>query len=114
MTSKFPIGVIVGICVGIFIGIVGTCILIWHRLQPKEKKETTSTRAQPCMQLPLRVNGLNASSMLSDITVDADSPPHGKKKKTFKSWFAGRHGEKNEILSHSGLPVFPYRYICSM
>ena len=111
MANKLSIGVIIGICIGISIGlVVGGCILIWYKLQSKGKKEIPSTRGQQCMQLPLRVNGLSASSVLSDITIDSDSPPHGKKKKTIKSWFAGRHGEKNAILSHSGLPVFPYRY----
>ena len=109
MNNKLSIGVIIGICIGISIGlVVGGCILIWYRVQ-KRKKQIQCSHDQRGMSLPIRVNGLGASSMLSDITIDADSPPHGKESNAFKSWFTVRQGEKNSILSHSGLPNFPYR-----
>ncbi|KAH7294133.1 hypothetical protein KP509_28G058100 [Ceratopteris richardii] len=57
------------------------------------------------MQLPIRTNGIDASSVLSDTTTEHGSPT--KENKQFSSWFRG--SEKRSVLSHSGLPVYPYK-----
>ncbi|KAI5063171.1 hypothetical protein GOP47_0021718 [Adiantum capillus-veneris] len=58
------------------------------------------------MALPIRVNAVDASSVLSDTT-EYDSPPSNKDKSLFSSWFGG--SEKSAVLSNSGLPSYPYR-----
>ena len=113
MANLLSTGLIIGISIGITIGLViGGCILICYykaHKRPKQQIQAPSSDWQG-MELPIRVNGLDASSVLSDITIGTDSPPRGKAKNgTFKSWFGGGEKNSNTILSHSGLPNFPYK-----
>ncbi|KAI5054957.1 hypothetical protein GOP47_0030446 [Adiantum capillus-veneris] len=107
MNSSLSIGVIIGISIGVAIGVViAGCLLLCYQAQRK-KKQVTGGSEQRGMQLPIRVNGFDASSMLSDTTTDHDSPPRSKENKHFPSWFGV--SEKSSVLSHSGLPVYPYK-----
>lgn len=107
MNSSLSVGVIIGISIGVTIGVViAGCLLLCCRAQRKRRQARGSNERRG-MQLPIRVNGLDASSVLSDVTTDHDSPPHSKENRPFSSWFGG--SEKNSVLSHSGLPNYPYK-----
>ena len=114
MANSLSKGLIIGISVGVTIGLViGGCILICYyrvrvRKRPKQIQESSSDWRG--MQLPIRVNGLDATSVLSDVTIGANSPPQEKENNgTFRAWFGGGEKTSNSILSHSGLPNFPYK-----
>ena len=102
------IGITIGVVVGIAIGIaVAVCLSLWIHIQSKENKIQNTSNEQRGMTLPIRVNAADASSVLSDDTTEYDSPPMGNDQGIFSSWFGGN--EKNSILTHSGLPNYPYR-----
>eukprot|EP00250_Pteridium_aquilinum_P006623 c16502_g1_i2 orf=1076-1771(-) len=107
MKNSLSVGVIIGISIGVTIGVViaGCLVLCWKARRKQRKARGGSNRCG--MQLPIRVNGFDVSSVLSDTTTDLDSPPHSKDNRPFSSWFGGT--DKNSVLSHSGLPVYPYK-----
>jgi hypothetical protein len=113
MSSLLSTGLVIGISIGITIGLVigGSILICYYRSQKKPEQQIQEPHSDwQGMELPIRVNGLDASSVLSDVTIGTDSPPRGKtKNSTFKSWFANGEKNSNAILSHSGLPSFPYK-----
>lgn len=106
MSNFLSLGIIIGIVVGIIIAIfIGICVLLCLYMTKKEDG-VRSISEQRGMALPIRVNAIDVSSVLSDTT-EYDSPPSNKEQGVFSSWFGG--SEKRSVLSHSGLPNYPYR-----
>eukprot|EP00250_Pteridium_aquilinum_P006576 c16467_g1_i2 orf=1-858(-) len=106
MNSILSLGIIVGVGAGVGIGIlIGICVFLCLNTKKRED-EARSISEQRGMALPIRVNAIDVSSVLSDTT-EYDSPSPSKEQGLFSSWFKG--SEKNTVLSHSGLPNYPLR-----
>lgn len=102
LTFGITVGVVVAVAIAIFI-----CICVFLCVYMTKKEDGTRSHSeQRGMALPIRVNAVDTTSALSDTT-EYDSSPRNKGQGLFSSWFGA--SEKNAVLSHSGLPNYPYR-----
>jgi hypothetical protein len=106
--NTLSIGITLGVIVGISIGVIcAICLSLWVHIRSKENKIQNTSSEPKGVTLPIRVNGVDVNSSLSDDTTEYESPPAGSDQGKFTSWFGV--SEKNLILTHSGLPNYPYK-----
>lgn len=97
-----------GISIGVTVGmILVACFLgciIWHR---KCYKDQLSKNIQSGISLPIRVNNIDSSTILSEAVID-----HGEtlasKKNGHSTWW-GKH-EQDFVSSAFGIPRYSYKY----
>lgn len=107
--SELSTGVIIGISIGVAIGaLLAVCVLLCWRWQKKSLKIGSERRG---LALPIRVNGVNSSVILSDSNLGSKESPStaaGNFANTlFSSWF----GSSERFLASSGVTKFSYGYI---
>lgn len=105
MTSLIPLGAIIAICIVVATVLLAICLLGCIKVRRKHDQVQGGSERRG-MALPIRVNGFDASAVLSDLT-DHDSPPNPKDHRIVSSWFGGP--DKHSVLSHSGLPNYSYK-----
>nr|PNR49317.1 hypothetical protein PHYPA_011213 [Physcomitrium patens] len=100
--GSLSIGVIIGISIGVFIGvIIASCVVLCLGCRRKRLKKRGSSRRG--FVLPIRVNGVNSSTIMSD---SVSSPPANVASKG-NSWWGGQ--EKQLIPSSLGVTKFTYK-----
>ncbi|BBN03899.1 hypothetical protein MPTK1_3g00460 [Marchantia polymorpha subsp. ruderalis] len=101
--NQLSTGVIIGISIGVFVGVLlAVCVLLCCRWKKKTSKDGSERRG---LSLPIRVNGVNSSTILSDSNLGKESPSTGHYANTlFSSWF----GSSERFLASSGVTKFSY------
>ncbi|KAL2635786.1 hypothetical protein R1flu_007265 [Riccia fluitans] len=103
--SQLSTGVIIGISIGVAIGVLlAVCVLLCWRWKKKSIKMGSERRG---LALPIRVNGVNSSVILSDSNLGGKESPStaGNFANTlFSSWF----GSSERFLASSGVTKFGY------
>ncbi|XP_057961478.1 calcium/calmodulin-regulated receptor-like kinase 1 isoform X2 [Malania oleifera] len=101
-------GLIIGVSVGVIIGVslaVSALFCIRHR------RKSSQIRCNSCRRtttIPIRVNGFDSSTVLSDSTNGQDSP----RKSDVNSMFLRLEGHlKKNLASASGVPKYSYKDI---
>lgn len=99
--SSLSTGVIIGISIGVLIGVfIAGCIVLCFGCRKKRLQKNGSLSRS--LGLPIRVNGVDSSTIMSDSISSPPSYSTGK----VSSWFAQ---ERNLIPSSSGVTKFSYK-----
>lgn len=102
-------GLIIGVTIGVVIGVllaVGALFCIRFRKKHAQIRLSSSRRAST---IPMRVNGVDSSSVLSDSTMDQESPKHPETEADGSSfWIEGT--KRKNLVSVSGIPKYFYKY----
>ncbi|URE01698.1 Protein tyrosine kinase [Musa troglodytarum] len=101
-------GLIIGVTIGVVIGVllaVGALFCIRFRKKHARIRLSSSRRAST---IPMRVNGVDSSSVLSDSTMDQESPKHPETEADGSSfWIEGT--KRKNLVSVSGIPKYFYK-----
>nr|DAD23202.1 TPA_asm: hypothetical protein HUJ06_024665 [Nelumbo nucifera] len=100
-------GLIVGISIGVIIGAflaVATLFCIRYRRKHSQIGNSSSRRAAT---IPMRVNGADSCTILSDSTVGQESPKASEGNR-LSLWLEG-HKRKKNVVSVSGIPKYTYK-----
>lgn len=98
------LGVTAGVVIGIFLAI-GALLCIRLRKKHAQIRITSSRRAST---VPMRANGVDASSIQSDSTMDQESPKHNDLEEDGPSlWAEGT--KRKHLVSVSGVPKYSYK-----
>ncbi|XP_064966061.1 calcium/calmodulin-regulated receptor-like kinase 1 isoform X1 [Musa acuminata AAA Group] len=101
-------GLIIGVTIGVVIGVllaVGALFCIRFRKKHAQIRLSSSRRAST---IPMRVNGVDSSSVLSDSTMDQESPKHPETEADGSSfWIEGT--KRKNLVSVSGIPKYFYK-----
>ncbi|CAL9163257.1 unnamed protein product [Musa hybrid cultivar] len=101
-------GLIIGVTIGVVIGVllaVGALFCIRLRKKHAQIRLSSSRRAST---IPMRVNGVDSSSVLSDSTMDQESPKHPETEADGSSfWIEGT--KRKNLVSVSGIPKYFYK-----
>ncbi|CAM6092631.1 unnamed protein product [Calypogeia fissa] len=101
--SELSTGVIIGISIGVAIGVfIAACVVLCWRLRRKRVIDGSERRG---LALPIRVNGVNSSTILSDSNMGKESPSASYHPSNFFSqWFSS----SERFLASSGVTKFSY------
>ncbi|XP_042407186.1 calcium/calmodulin-regulated receptor-like kinase 1 isoform X2 [Zingiber officinale] len=98
------LGVTAGVLIGIFLAI-GALLCIRFQKKRAQIRITSSRRAST---VPMRANGVDASSIQSDSTMDQESPKHNDFEEDRPSlWTEGT--KRKHLVSVSGVPKYSYK-----
>ncbi|KAH9331357.1 hypothetical protein KI387_003465, partial [Taxus chinensis] len=105
--KSLSVEVILGISIGVTVGVIlVACFfrcIIWQR---KRSKDQRSKNIQTGISLPIRVNGIDSSTILSESVIDRGATV-ASKQNGHSSWW-GKH-EKDFVPSTSGIPRYSYK-----
>ncbi|GLT77486.1 hypothetical protein SLA2020_490630 [Shorea laevis] len=101
-SSGLIIGISIGVVIGVLLAIVAFLCLRYHR----KRSQIGNSSSRRSAALPIRTNGVDACSILSDSTIGPDSPVK-----------AGRNGmtvsldgfKRSNVVSVSGIPEYSYK-----
>ena len=103
-------GLILGISIGVVIGVFLAILALYCIRYQRKRAQINSSSSRRAATLPIRTNGVDTSTVLSDSTMGADSPRHYEKSVNGMSlWFDGF--KKSSVVSASGIPEYCYRYV---
>ncbi|CAO2833482.1 unnamed protein product [Amaranthus hypochondriacus] len=98
------LGISIGVVIGVFLAILALYCIRYQR----KRAQIDNSSSRRSSTLPIRTNGIDTCTELSDSTLGADSPKHLKKSANGMSfWFDGFR--KSNVVSASGILEFPYR-----
>lgn len=98
-------GLIIGISIGVIIGVllaVSALFCIRYRRKHPQIGSSSSRRAAT---VPIRTNGFDTCTILSDSTIGPDSPKESEGNNSAALWLEGAK-RKNVV---SGIPKYPYK-----
>ncbi|XP_062077845.1 calcium/calmodulin-regulated receptor-like kinase 1 [Humulus lupulus] len=99
-------GLIIGISIGVVIGVVlaisGLFCFRYHR----KRSQIGNSSSRRAATIPIRANGVDSCSILSDSTIGPESPvKSGRNGSSF--WLDGFR--KSNVISASGIPEYSYK-----
>ena len=99
-------GLIIGVTVGVVIGVLlATAALFCIRFQ-KRRAQMGSSSSRRASTIPIRTNGVDTCTILSDSTTGLESPK-ASEANGGSLWLEG-HKRKN-VVSVSGIPKYSYK-----
>ncbi|XP_021811125.1 calcium/calmodulin-regulated receptor-like kinase 1 [Prunus avium] len=101
-----PAGLIIGVSIGVVIGVLlaisGFFCIRYHR----RRLQIGNSSSRRTATIPIRANGADSCTILSDSTVGPDSPvKSGRNGSSF--WLEGF--KKSNVVSMSGIPEYSYK-----
>jgi hypothetical protein len=104
--------VIIGICVGLALGILISCLIFFGIRWCKKRSHLTRSASEPSLTtLPIRTNGFEASTDFSaSITssIGTSGSDNTQKNSHFTWW---NHQNKDRFASASGILKYSYKYV---
>ncbi|GLU23531.1 hypothetical protein SLE2022_395290 [Rubroshorea leprosula] len=101
-SSGLIIGISIGVVIGVLLAIVALLCIRYHR----KRSQIGNSSSRRAAALPIRTNGVDASTILSDSTIGPDSPVKaGQNGMTV--WLDGF--KRSNVVSVSGLPEYSYK-----
>lgn len=101
------IGISIGVVIGILVAIVG---LFCFRYQRKLLRIESTGSRRSTSGLPIRTNGIDTCTIMSDSTIGPESPRIADKNSR-SLWFDGF--KKSNVIHASGIPEYCYKYALS-
>lgn len=99
-------GLILGISIGVVIGVFLAILALYCTRY--RKKQINSSSSRRSATIPIRTNGVDTCTVLSDSTLGPDSPRNsGRGSNGMSLWFDSF--KKNNVVSASGILEFSYR-----
>ncbi|KAH0987042.1 hypothetical protein GBA52_014219 [Prunus armeniaca] len=96
------IGVSIGVVIGVLLAIAGFFCIRYHR----RRLQIGNSSSRRTATIPIRANGADSCTILSDSTVGPDSPvKSGRNGSSF--WLEGF--KKSNVVSMSGIPEYSYK-----
>lgn len=106
--------VIIGICVGVAVGILIASLVFfgicWYKRRAHLRR-CANDRSSSASSLPIRTNGLDASSDSSaslSVSVTINGPEYLAQKPQHSWW---NNHSKDRLASASGIPRYSYKYV---
>ncbi|KAH9626791.1 hypothetical protein KSS87_001950 [Heliosperma pusillum] len=118
MAGNASSGLILGISIGVVIGVFLAVFTLYCFRFQRKRAQIENSSSRRASTVPIRTNGVDTCTVLSDSTAGADSPRQfGKNSNGGMSlWFDGF--KKNNVVSASGIPEYSYsdydEYDCSV
>ncbi|KAL5976087.1 Calcium/calmodulin-regulated receptor-like kinase 1 [Asimina triloba] len=101
-------GLIVGVSVGVIIGVLlAISALFCMRIQ-RRRARLGSSSSRRAATIPIRANGADSCTTLSDSTIGQESPKPSESN-GISFWLEGS-SKKKSVLSVSGILKYPYKY----
>ncbi|XP_010694279.2 calcium/calmodulin-regulated receptor-like kinase 1 [Beta vulgaris subsp. vulgaris] len=101
-------GLILGISIGVVIGVVVAILALYCVRYQRKRAQIDNSSSRRSATIPIRANGVDACTELSDSTAGADSPRQFRKNiNGMALWFDGFR--KSNVVSASGILEFAYR-----
>ncbi|XP_050368762.1 calcium/calmodulin-regulated receptor-like kinase 1 [Argentina anserina] len=102
-----PVGLIIGVSIGVVIGVLlaisGFFCIRYHR----KRMQIGNSSSRRAATLPIRANGADSCTMLSDSTLGPDSPV--KSGRNGNSFWIVEGFKKSNVVSMSGIPEYSYK-----
>ncbi|XP_028791265.1 calcium/calmodulin-regulated receptor-like kinase 1 [Neltuma alba] len=99
-------GLIIGISIGVVIGVVLAISALFCVRYHRKRSQIGSSSSRRAATIPIRTNGADSCTVLSDSTLGPESPvKSGRNGMSF--WFDGF--KRNNVVSASGIPEYPYK-----
>ncbi|KAM5585781.1 calcium/calmodulin-regulated receptor-like kinase 1 [Rosa sericea] len=102
-----PVGLIIGVSIGVVIGVLlaisGFFCIRYHR----KRMQIGNSSSRRAANLPIRTNGADSCTMLSDSTLGPDSPV--KSERTGGSFWLVEGFKRSNVVSMSGIPEYSYK-----
>lgn len=100
-------GLIIGVTIGVVIGVLLAVAALFCIRFRKRRAQIESRSSRRTSAIPIRANGVDTCTELSDSTAGQESPKFAEEKGT-SSWLEA-HKRKN-LVSVSGILKYCYRY----
>ncbi|KAF5730596.1 leucine-rich repeat receptor-like serine/threonine-protein kinase [Tripterygium wilfordii] len=101
-SSGLIIGISIGVVIGVLLAILAFLCVRYHR----KRSQIGNSSSRRAATIPIRENGADSCSILSDSTIGPESPmKSGRNGMPF--WLEGF--KKSNGVSMSGIPVYPYK-----
>ncbi|XP_054815868.1 calcium/calmodulin-regulated receptor-like kinase 1 [Prosopis cineraria] len=99
-------GLIIGISIGVVIGVVLAISALFCVRYHSKRSQIGNSSSRRAATIPIRTNGADSCTMLSDSTLGPESPvKSGRSGMSF--WFDGF--KRSNVVSASGIPEYPYK-----
>lgn len=99
-------GLIIGISIGVIIGILLAISALFCIRFRKKRAQIGSSSSRRAATIPIRTNGADACTILSDSTTGQESPKRSDGN-VMSLWFEGP--KRKSVVSVSGIPKYPYK-----
>jgi len=103
-SSGLIIGISIGVVIGVFLAILALFCLRYHR----KRSQIGSSSSRRAAKIPIRANGADACTVMSDSTMDPESPVKAGRNRV-PLWLEGF--KRSNVVSVSGIPEFSYKYV---
>ncbi|XP_074319449.1 calcium/calmodulin-regulated receptor-like kinase 1 [Silene latifolia] len=108
MAGNASSGLILGISIGVVIGVCLAVFTLYCFRFQRKRAQIDNSSSRRASTIPIRTNGVDTCTVLSDSTAGADSPRQfGKNSNGMSLWFDGFR--KSNVVSASGIPEYSYR-----
>lgn len=102
LSSGLIIGISIGVVIGVILAIAALFCFRYHR----KRSQIGNSSSRRAATIPIRANGADSCTILSDSTIGADSPrTSGRNGISF--WVEGF--KKSNVVSASGIPEYAYK-----
>lgn len=98
-------GMVIGLTVGVVIGVLLTAAALFCNWMRKKRSQIGNSSSRRASTVPIRINGVDACTILSDSTTGQESPR--TEEKSISLWVEGSKGKR--VISVSGIPKYSYK-----
>lgn len=101
-------GLIIGLSVGIVIGVLLAILALFCIRYQRKRSQIGNSSSRRAATIPIRTNGADSCTILSDSTIGPESPVKSGRNGT-SLWFDGF--KRTNVVSVSGIPEYSYKYV---
>ncbi|XP_039026636.1 calcium/calmodulin-regulated receptor-like kinase 1 [Hibiscus syriacus] len=101
-SSGLIIGISIGVVIGVLLAIFALICIRYHR----KRSQIGNSSSRRTATIPIRANGADSCTMLSDSTIGPDSPVKSGRN-GMSVWLDGLR--KSNVVSMSGIPEYSYK-----
>ncbi|KAK9133599.1 hypothetical protein Scep_013127 [Stephania cephalantha] len=100
-------GLIIGISIGVVIGVVLAGLALFCVRYRRRRSQIGNSSSRRAATIPIRTNGADSCTILSDSTTGQDSPRRSEVSNSLSLWIDGP--KRRNISSVSGILKYPYK-----
>lgn len=100
-------GLIIGISIGLVIGVLLAILALFCFRYHRKRSQIGNSSSRRAATIPIRANGADSCTILSDSTIGPDSPK-ASGRNTMAFWLEGF--KKSNVVAVSGIPEYSYKY----
>ncbi|KAI4366122.1 hypothetical protein MLD38_022040 [Melastoma candidum] len=99
-------GLIIGLSAGVVIGVLLAILALFCVRYLRKRSQIGSSNSRGAATLPIRANGADSCTILSDSAIDPESPVKSRKN-GINLWLDGFR--RSNVVSVSGIPEYSYK-----